>query len=264
MDSVLCVLLRTPHSRLGILHLDRSPWQTRFTAADLQLADALAASVSAGIESAQFLRNQRDLFLNSITMLAQAIEMRDEYTGGHTARVTAYSLMLGEHLQLSPADMELIRIGTPLHDVGKIGIDDAILRKPDKLTNAEYDAMKLHTVKGDEILATCAQLKGVRPIARSHHERWDGKGYPDGLAGENISPLARIVAVADAFDAMTSDRPYRKGMPEEVAFAEVEKQSGRQFDPKCAAGFLAIRDRITQQMRTQEISVTPMTRVLRG
>jgi HD-GYP domain-containing protein (c-di-GMP phosphodiesterase class II) len=263
MDSVLCVLLRTPRKRLGILHLDRSPMQHRFNSADLQLADALAASVSAGIESAQLLRKQRDLFLNTISMLAQAVELRDEYTGGHTARVTAYSLMLGEYLKLPPAEMELIRIGTPLHDIGKIGIDDAILRKPERLTPAEYDAMKLHTVKGDEILATCADLRGVRPIVRSHHERWDGQGYPDGLAGEAIPPLARIVAVADAFDAMTSDRPYRKGMPLEAAFAEVEKQSGKQFDPRCAEGLLAIRERVSRQARPSADPVTPVTRFLR-
>jgi HD-GYP domain-containing protein (c-di-GMP phosphodiesterase class II) len=255
MDSVLCVLLRTPRSRLGVLHLDRSPFQTRFTAADLQLADALALSVSAGIESAQFLNKQRQLFLNTINMLAQVVELRDPYTGGHTARVTTYSLFLAEHLKVSAEDLELIKIGTPLHDIGKIGIDDAILRKPDKLTDAEYEAMKLHTVKGDEILArSAADLKAIRPIARSHHERWDGKGYPDGLVGEAISPLARIVAVADAFDAMTSDRPYRKGLPAEVAFAEVEKQSGKQFDPRCAAAFLAIRDRIGKEIKTQVLS----------
>ncbi|HKI34957.1 MAG TPA: HD domain-containing phosphohydrolase [Gemmataceae bacterium] len=265
MDSVLCVLLRTPRGRLGVLHLDRSPWQHRFNAADLHLADALAASVSAGIESAQLLRKQRDLFLNTITMLAQAVELRDEYTGGHTARVTTYSLLLAEQLKVSAEELDLIRIGTPLHDIGKIGIDDAILRKPDKLTPAEYEAMKQHTVKGDEILATCADLKAVRPIVRSHHERWDGHGYPDGLAGEAIPALARIVAVADAFDAMTSDRPYRKGMPLEMAFAEVEKQSGKQFDPHCAGGFLAIRDRVGQQMQTQVLPVTPMTmRMFRG
>jgi len=264
MDSVLCVLLRTPRKRLGVLHLDRNPAQERFSAADLQLADALAASVSAGIESAQLIRRQRDLFLNTITMLAQAVELKDPYTGGHTARVTTYALLLAEELKVSPEELELVRVGTPLHDIGKIGIDDAILRKPDRLTAEEFETMKLHTVKGDDILATCPDLRQVRPIVRSHHERWDGKGYPDGLAGENVHPLARIVAVADAFDAMTSDRPYRKGMPPDVAFAELERQSGLQFDPRCAAAFLAIRVRVGQHLRTQLMQTPPSTRGLRA
>jgi HD-GYP domain-containing protein (c-di-GMP phosphodiesterase class II) len=248
MDSVLCVLLRTPRARLGVLHLDRNPYQERFANKDLHLADALAASVSAGIESAQLLRKQRDLFLNTITILAQAVEMRDEYTGGHTARVTSYSLMLAETLQVSAEDLERIQIGTPLHDIGKIGVSDAILCKPDRLTPEEYELMKLHTVKGDEILATIPDLESVRPIVRSHHERWDGRGYPDGLRGEQIPRLARIVAVADTFDAMTSDRPYRKGLPAEVAFAEIEKQSGLQFDPECARAFLSLREEVLQEM----------------
>lgn len=265
MDSVLCVLLRTPRKRLGILHLDRGPWQDRFTANDLDLADALAASVSAGIESAQLLRRQRDLFLNTITILAQAVELRDEYTGGHTARVTLYSLMLAEQLRLPPDEVELIRIGTPLHDIGKIGIDDAILRKPDKLNPEEFEAMKLHTVKGDEILATIPDLRSVRPIVRSHHERWDGTGYPDRLREEQIPLLARIVAVADTFDAMTSDRPYRKGMAPAVAFVEVEQQSGKQFDPTCAAAFLAIRDRVLREVQTLvNAPAVRATKVVRG
>ena len=134
MASVLCVLLRTPRKCLGVLHLDRGPLQAPFTKDDLHLADALAAHVSAGIESAQLLRKQRELFLATVTVLAQAVEMRDQYTGGHTARVTEYSLLLAKQLNLSPEDIDLIRIGTPLHDIGKIGIDDEILRKPGKLT----------------------------------------------------------------------------------------------------------------------------------
>jgi putative nucleotidyltransferase with HDIG domain len=216
---------------------------------DLHLADALAANVSAGIECAQLLRKQRDLFLSTITILAQAVELRDEYTGGHTSRVTAYSLLLAQELTIPPADIDLIRIGTPLHDIGKIGIDDAILRKPDKLTTQEFDAMKLHTVKGAEILATIPDLQPIIPIVRSHHERWDGNGYPDSLRGEAIPRLARVVAVADAFDAMTSDRPYRKGMAPAIAFAEVEKQRGRQFDPTCVTAFLTMHDRVLQEMR---------------
>jgi HD-GYP domain-containing protein (c-di-GMP phosphodiesterase class II) len=248
MSSVLCVLLRTPRKRLGVLHLDRSPMQHPFTKADLHLADALAANVSAGIEAAQLLQKQRDLFLNTITILAQAVELRDEYTGGHTARVSSYALLLAKHLNLPPSDLHLIRIGTPLHDIGKIGIDDAILRKPGRLTPEEFKVMQTHTVKGAAILGTLPDLAPVVPIARSHHERWDGQGYPDALAGEQIHRLARIVAVADAFDAMTSDRPYRRGMAPEVAFAEVQKQSGRQFDPECAAAFLAIRQKVVEEV----------------
>jgi putative nucleotidyltransferase with HDIG domain len=257
MASVLCVLLRTPRKRLGVLHLDRGPWQTPFTKDDLHLADALAANVSAGIESASLLRKQRDLFLNTITILAQAVELRDTYTGGHTARVTSYSTLLGQQLGLQPKEMELIRIGTPLHDIGKIGVDDAILRKADKLTKEEFEAMKLHTVMGAEILETLPELHPVIPIVRSHHERWDGLGYPDKTAEDKTPRLARIVCVADAFDAMTSDRPYRKGMPAQAAFAEVEKQKGKQFDPECAAAFLLIREKVLQAMQLP----TPTTQI---
>jgi putative nucleotidyltransferase with HDIG domain len=249
MASVVCVLLRTPRKRLGIVHLDRGPFQKPFTKEDLKLADALAAHVSAGIECAQLLHKQRDLFLKTVTILAQAVELRDPYTGGHTVRVTSYSGMLGQQLELPSDDLELIRIGGPLHDIGKIGIDDAILRKPGRLTPEEFVTMQSHTTKGAAILATIPDLAPVIPIVRSHHERWDGQGYPDGLAGEGINRLARVVAVADAFDAMTSDRPYRKGMPADQAFAEVQRQAGRQFEPECAAAFLAIREQIVQAMQ---------------
>jgi len=258
MASVLCVLLRTPRKRLGVLHLDRGPMQKPFSKDDLHLADAMAAHVSAGIESAQLLRKQRELFFATITVLAQSVEMRDEYTGGHTQRVTEYALLLGEQLELSAEDMELIRIGTPLHDIGKIGIDDAILRKPGRLTPQEFEIMKSHTTKGAKILEQVPDLVPVIPIVRSHHERWDGQGYPDGLRKEEIDRLARIVAVADAFDAMTSDRPYRQGMPAEVAFAEVEKQKGKQFDPEAANAFLAIRERIVQEMQSETKRINPL------
>ncbi len=261
MASVLCVLLRTPRKRLGVLHLDRSPWQKPFTMDDLHLADALAANVSAGIECAQLVRKQRDLFLDTITILAKAVEMRDEYTGGHTLRVSTYSILLAQELNLSSQDVELIRIGTPLHDIGKIGIDDSILRKPEKLTPEEFEVMKSHTVKGAEIVSTVPDLRPIIPIVRSHHERWDGKGYPDGLGGEAISPLARVVALADAFDAMTSNRPYRKGMSPELAFVEIEKQSGRQFDPAFAATFLGMQQTILKEMNVNATVLAPSKRV---
>ncbi len=251
MASVLCVLLRTPRKRLGVLHLDRSFAQDPFTEDDLFLADALAAHVSAAIESAQLLKKQRELFLKTIMILAEAVELRDAYTGGHTQRVTKYATMIAEKLELPDDQIELVKMGCPLHDIGKIGIDDAILKKEGKLTADEYAKMQKHTTMGAEILQTIGEMQPIIPIVRSHHERWDGTGYPDRLAGEDIPFLARIVAVADAFDAMTSNRPYhenKKGKPPAWAFAEVEKQSGRQFDPRCAAAFLSIREPILRTM----------------
>jgi putative nucleotidyltransferase with HDIG domain len=251
MASVVCALLRTPRKKLGVLHLDRSFVQDPFTEDDLLLADALAAHVSAAIESAQLLRKQRDLFLKTITILAQAVELRDDYTGGHTQRVTRYATMLAEKLELPDDQVELIRMGGPLHDIGKIGIDDAILRKPGRLTTDEYAQMQKHTTMGAEILQTVTEMQPIIPIVRSHHERWDGTGYPDRLLGDEIPYLARIVAVADAFDAMTSIRPYhenKKARTPSWAFGEVERQSGKQFDPQCAEAFVAIREQIVRAM----------------
>jgi len=239
MASVLCVLLRTPRKRLGVLHLDRGPMQVPFTKDDLKLADALAAHVSAGIESAQLIRKERELFNNTVFMLAQAVEMRDPYTGGHTQRVTEYSTLLGQELQLTVDDMHLIRIGTPLHDIGKIGIDDKILRKPEKLTPAEFDIMKTHTTKGAKILEQVADLAPVIPIVLSHHERWDGGGYPDGLVGEAIPLEARIVCCCDAFNAMTTTRSYRAAMPLDVALEELQRCAGTQFDPPFVRALVA-------------------------
>lgn len=251
MASVLCVLLRTPRRRLGVLHLDRSFWQNPFTEDDLLLADALAAHVSAAIESAQLLQKQKDLFLNTIMILAQAVELRDGYTGGHTQRVTRYATLLAQEMQLPTEQIELIKLGTPLHDIGKIGIDDSILRKPGRLTAQEFAIMQTHTTMGAEILSTITEMQPIIPIVRNHHERWDGTGYPDRLQKGEIPLLARIVAVADAFDAMTSHRPYhldRQPKSPEDAFAEVERQSGRQFDPQAAAAFLNIKDQVMATM----------------
>jgi putative nucleotidyltransferase with HDIG domain len=258
MASVLCVVLKTPRDRLGVLHLDRGYTQKPFTPDDLHLADALAANVSAGIESAQLLARQRDLFFNTITILGQAVELRDPYTGNHTVRVTNYALLLAEELKLTAHEVQLIRIGTPLHDIGKIGIADAILSKPGRLSPEEFEIMKSHTTRGEAILKTEPELGEALPIVRSHHEQWNGQGYPDGLAGEAVSRLARIVAVCDAFDAMTSDRPYRKGLQLDVAFTELAKQSGQQFDPDCVAAFCAIRDCITEEMNATRTLAGPI------
>jgi HD-GYP domain-containing protein (c-di-GMP phosphodiesterase class II) len=244
MSSIICSLLRSPRNKLGVLHLDRGPLQDPFDQQDFIFADALAAAVSGPIESAQLVAKQREQFIQTVAALGRAVEIRDRYTANHTNRVTEYSMLLAQELRLPAAECYQLQVGTPLHDIGKIGVDDAVLRKPSALTPEEFEHMKTHTVKGAAILETVPSLKPLVPIARHHHERWDGNGYPDRLSQDRISLAARIVAVADAFDAMTSDRPYRKAMSPERAFAELAAKAGSHFDPFCVNAFLALRPRI--------------------
>ncbi len=249
MASVICALLRSPRKKLGVLHLDRGPFQEPFNQDDLHLADALAASVSAAIECSQLVEQQQKNFLLTVSALANAVELRDAYTSKHTNRVTDYALFLADELGLSSLERRHIAVGTPLHDIGKIGIEDSILRKPGKLTEEEFEIMKTHTIRGYEILKDLPDMGPCLPIVRNHHERWDGRGYPDALAGERIPKLARIVAVADAFDAMTTDRPYRPALPLEVAFAEIRDKAGTQFDPDMARAFLRLRPKIEEALQ---------------
>ena len=250
MASVICALLRTPRKRIGILHLDRGFLDDPFSENDLYYADAIAASVAIGIETAQLVETQREQFIQTVSTLARAVEMRDQSTGDHTKRVTDYSLLLAEELKLSSNEKYQIQIGTPLHDIGKIGIDDAILRKPGKLTNGEFEHMKTHTIKGATMLDSMLHLTPMIPIVRHHHERWDGSGYPDHLSHEKIPQIARIVAVADAFDAMTSDRPYRPAMPSNHAFLELVSKAGTHFDPNCVYAFMRLRTKIETMLQT--------------
>jgi HD-GYP domain-containing protein (c-di-GMP phosphodiesterase class II) len=243
--SVICALLRSPRKRLGVLQLDRAPGQPPFTRHDLALADALAASVSATIESVHtFQQKEHSLFLQTLTALAQTVDLRDDYTGSHTQRVTDYALLLAEELKLSPRERTYLANGTPLHDIGKIGISDAILRKPGRLTEEETEYMKSHTWKGAAILEAIPPLAPLIPIVRNHHERWDGQGYPDNLMSEDIPILARVVAVADAFDAMTTDRPYRPAMSVEKALMEIRAKSGSHFDPELGEAMWGVKPQL--------------------
>jgi HD-GYP domain-containing protein (c-di-GMP phosphodiesterase class II) len=257
MASIICAIIRTPRSKLGVLHLDRGPFQEPFSQADLDLADTIAAHVSIGIENAQLAETQRDLFLHTVSALAQAVEMRDHYTGNHTQRVTRYALMVAHELGLGAAELQQLRIATPLHDIGKIAIDDAILRKPGKLTPEEFEQMKSHVLRGAAILEPIPGMSPMLPIVRNHHERWDGQGYPDQLAGDRIPVLARIVGVADAFDAMTSDRPYRPAFGLERAFQEVSAQAGTQFDPDCVRAFERLRHHVQTAFAVTDNSLDP-------
>jgi putative nucleotidyltransferase with HDIG domain len=172
----------------------------------------------------------RELFLGSIRMLAAAIDEKDPYTRGHSGRVAKYSMVIGEVLGMNAEDLDRLRISALLHDVGKIGVDDRVLKKPGKLTDEEFDLMKQHTVKGANIMRPVAQLKDVLPGIELHHERMDGGGYPYGLSGDQIPMMARIIAVADTFDAITTNRPYQSAMDIGFALERIRSLAVSKFD----------------------------------
>ncbi len=172
----------------------------------------------------------RDLFLGSIRMLAAAIDEKDPYTRGHSGRVAKYSMIIGDGLGLGTEDLDRLRISALLHDVGKIGVDDRVLKKPGKLTDEEFDLMKQHTVKGANIMRPVAQLKDVLPGIELHHERMDGCGYPYGLQGDQIPLMARIIAVADTLDAITTNRPYQSAMDLTYALERIRSLAVTKFD----------------------------------
>lgn len=187
----------------------------------------------------------RSTYMRTVRSLIEAIDARDHYTRSHSQKVSYYALKIAERLGLSMKEVENLRQACELHDVGKIGIDDRILTKPGPLNDEEWEQIRLHAVKGAQILEPLTFLEDVVMIVRQHHERYDGKGYPDGLKGEEIVLGARIVNLADAYDVMTSARTYRKEiLSKQEAIEEIKRSSGKQFDPKIVDVFLKIADEL--------------------
>ncbi|MDQ0918917.1 HD-GYP domain-containing protein [Paenibacillus sp. V4I5] len=185
-----------------------------------------------GLETREKMNNQ--LLQSYYSTLAAALDARDAYTAGHSTRVAKYSLLIGRAVDLNEQELDLLNKTALLHDIGKIGVRDDVLLKESRLTDEEFEQIKLHPVLGESILKQIEPAEAMAPLlpgVRSHHERFDGGGYPDGLKGLDIPEFGRIIAVADAFDAMTSDRPYRKGMPVEKALAILAEGKGTQWDP---------------------------------
>jgi HD-GYP domain-containing protein (c-di-GMP phosphodiesterase class II) len=235
--AILAVPLVARERVIGVLQLLNPVGREGFTEDDQRRMQLFAGPLANALENARLYAAQKRMFVDIVTALAEAIEKRDPYTGGHVRRVVGYSLLLADDMGLPREELERLRLAATLHDVGKIAVPDVVLNKPAPLDAGEQEVMRRHTVDGAEIVAPLHELRGVLPGVRSHHERLDGKGYPDGLEGGEILAVPRIIAVADTYDAMTTSRPYRRALPAEVAAGEIARGAGSQFCPHVVAAF---------------------------
>ena len=237
--SMICVPMCLKEKVIGVLQVLNRTGDIPFNDHDLETLKAVATQAVSAIENARLYENIQKIYLSTIEVLATAIDAKDPYTRGHSRRVTLYSVAIAEQLGLSPKEIENIRYAGLLHDVGKIGISDSIIRKPGRLTDEEYGIIKTHPAIGARILRPVEFLADKIPGVLHHHEYYDGRGYPDHLSGEDIPLAGRIICVADCFDAMTTNRPYRKGLSVNTVIGELNKLSGKQFDPVCVKAFLS-------------------------
>ncbi|HEY6008640.1 MAG TPA: HD domain-containing phosphohydrolase [Geobacteraceae bacterium] len=234
----------------GVLLLgDTSPGQ--FVREDAFTIEKVAAQMAVALENARHYEELRALFIGTITSLANTIDAKSPWTKGHSERVMRLAATIAEELGLDEEAVERVRFGGLLHDIGKIGVIEAVLEKPAQLSDDEFPPLRLHPEKGVAILAPIEQLQGVLPGILHHHEHYDGSGYPAGLKGEEIPLEARIITVADAFDAMISERPYKKGYALTAALEELRRCAGSQFDPRVVACLADYLDRARQKKGTQ-------------
>ena len=204
----------------------------------MDLLNILGSQIAFVIQNTELFNNLEKAYIDTLSALTNAIDAKDSYTKGHSDRVTDLSVKLAIEAGVENREVERIRLGGMLHDIGKIGIPEIILNKPGRLDDNEFEVIKSHPVLGVGILGNVEFLQNVVPIIKHHHERYDGRGYPDKLKGTEIPYLARIVSIADTFDAMTTNRPYRKALTTEESLKEIEKCKGTQFDPELADIFV--------------------------
>lgn len=215
---------------------------------DLSLLRGLASGIGIALENARLYKELEQLLISTITALASAIDAKSPWTKGHSERVTRYAIEIGKEMGLKDEELERLRLAGLLHDIGKIGIVDVLLDKTEKLTGEELEHIKKHPRMGVEILAPIKQLGDVIPAILHHHERYDGNGHPDGLKGEDIPLHARILCIADSYDSMTADRPYRNSPGKEYAISEFKRFLGTQFDPKVVKAFLKVLERLNTEI----------------
>lgn len=238
LRNTLAMPLKTPDKLLGIIQVANKLNQGKYSSEDIDLLNILSSQLAFVIQNADLFSNLQKAYIDTLSALTGAIDAKDSYTRGHSERVTELSIKLAEECNVPSSEIENIKLGGLLHDIGKIGIPEAVLNKPGRLNDEEFNIIKSHPDLGLHILGKVEFLEHIVPIIRHHHERYDGKGYPGGLKGDNIPLLARIVSVVDTFDAMTTNRPYRKALTIEESLVEIDRCSGSQFDPDIAAKFI--------------------------
>jgi HD-GYP domain-containing protein (c-di-GMP phosphodiesterase class II) len=235
--AILTVPLFAHGRVVGVLQLLNPVGKQKFDHEDLERMRLFAGPLGQAIDNARLYTALKSQYLSTVTALAEAVEKRDPYTGGHVRRVVQYSILLGFELGLPAEELDRLRLASALHDVGKIAVPDQVLRKPAPLDPEEAVLMKRHTIDGAEIVARIPELHDILPGVRSHHERLDGLGYPDGLFDAQIPLPARIIAVADTYDAMTTSRPYRSALEKSRAVAEIVGGAGSHFCPVVVSAF---------------------------
>jgi putative nucleotidyltransferase with HDIG domain len=238
--SAMCVPLVNRGKVMGVIYVDSTNRSNLYTKDDLALLSAMALKAGTSLDNARLYDDLRSLFYNTVETLIRAIQARDRYTSGHSARVSRYALLVADKLGLSTKEKRDLYLASMLHDIGKIGIPDELLNREGKLTDDQMRQIRDHVKVGASMLNALGEMHSIVPLILHHHEAWDGSGYPDGLEGEEIPLMSRILAVADTYDAMTSDRPYRKALSAIETIEEIKRCSGQSFDPRVVDAFLEV------------------------
>lgn len=241
--SFICVPMRVKERILGVLNINSRDVQHEFDLRDLRLLSILADQAAVALANLELEQRMHESYVGIVRTLSRAIDAKDSYTHEHGERSARYARLAAESLGVPESLIVFIEHAAMMHDIGKVGIPDALLHKPSRLSDAEFEVMKAHPRIGEKIISPIEFLAPVATMILTHHEHWDGTGYPEGLKGDEIPMGSRIVAIIDAYDAMTSDRPYRQAMPAEKAWAELRKFAGTQFDPSVVDVFIRVLEK---------------------
>jgi putative nucleotidyltransferase with HDIG domain len=257
--SAMCTPLINRGKCLGIVYVDSTSEANLFSREDLALFSAVCLKAGIAIDNARLYDDLRGLFYNTVETLVRTIQAKDQYTSGHSTRVSRYALLIADKLEMNTKEKHQIYLASMLHDIGKIGVPDELLHRPGKLSEEEMERVRHHVQLGASMIEMLGEMHPIVPLIRHHHESWDGTGYPDGMKGEEIPLISRVISVADMYDAMTSDRPYRKRRTHEWAVEEIKRVSGTKLDPRVAEAFLQVLKEISPSGSPAETVVVQPT-----